>query len=108
MAREQFQTLSEPMYYVLLALRKECCGVDVMGIVRDISGGRITVGPGTLYALLPKLEENGLILQTRQEKRQKWYRITSKGSAMLEAEQKRLRQMLDDAERFAAKASDGI
>ena len=97
MAREQFQTLTEPMYYVLLALTKECCGVDVMGKVREISRGRITVGPGTLYALLPKLEESGLITQTRQEKRQKWYRITGKGREMLEEETGRLRRMIEDA-----------
>ena len=30
MARKQFQTLSEPMYYVLLSLTEECCGVDIM------------------------------------------------------------------------------
>lgn len=29
MARKQFQTLSEPMYYVL-SLTEECCGVDIM------------------------------------------------------------------------------
>ena len=31
MAREQFQTLTEPMYYILIALSEECCGVDIMG-----------------------------------------------------------------------------
>ena len=46
MAREQFQTLTEPMYYILLALTEECCGVDIMEKVREISGGRVTVGPG--------------------------------------------------------------
>ena len=30
MAREQFQTLTEPMYYILIALSEECCGVDIM------------------------------------------------------------------------------
>ena len=38
MAREQFQTLTEPMYYILLALTEECCGVDIMEKVRKISG----------------------------------------------------------------------
>ncbi len=99
MAREQFQTLTEPMYYVLLALARECCGVDVMGKVKAISASRINIGPGTLYALLPKLEENGMIRQTRQEGRQKWYVITEKGRRMLAQEQERLRQMLADAER---------
>lgn len=29
MAREKFQTLTEQMFYVLLCLREECCGMDV-------------------------------------------------------------------------------
>ena len=51
MAREPLQTLTEPMYYILLALTEECCGVDIMNKVEELSGGRIRVGPGTLYAL---------------------------------------------------------
>ncbi len=54
MAREQFQTLTEPMYYILMALSEECCGVDIMERVRQISGGRVKVGPGTLYTMLSK------------------------------------------------------
>ena len=57
MAREQFQTLTEPMYYILLALTEECCGVDIMEKVKEISKGRVLVGPGTLYAMLAKFEE---------------------------------------------------
>ena len=41
MAREQFQTLTEPMYYILLALLEECCGVDIMEKVKKISKGRV-------------------------------------------------------------------
>ena len=44
MAREQFQTLTEPMYYILIALSEECCGVDIMEKVQKISGGRVKVG----------------------------------------------------------------
>ena len=58
MAREQFQTLTEPMYYILLTLMEECCGVDIMEKVKEISHGRVLVGPGTLYAMLAKFEEN--------------------------------------------------
>ena len=57
MARKQFQTLSEPMYYVLLSLTEECCGVDIMKKVETISNGRIRVGPGTLYTLLRKFQQ---------------------------------------------------
>ncbi len=57
MAREQFQTLTEPMYYILMALSEECCGVDIMERVRQISGGRVKVGPGTLYTMRELLLE---------------------------------------------------
>ena len=40
MARKQFQTLSEPMYYILLALTSECCGVDIM---KKVEQGQIMV-----------------------------------------------------------------
>ena len=100
MAREQFQTLTEPMYYILLALLDEVCGVDIMARVEEISGGRVKVGPGTLYAMLQKFEENGLIERTAEEGRKKWYRITSRGRGMLEEEMERLRRQIADGERF--------
>lgn len=34
MAREKFQTLTEQMFYVLLCLREECCGMDLMERIR--------------------------------------------------------------------------
>ena len=41
MAREKFQTLTEQMFYILLCLRRECCGVDIMERVREMTGGRV-------------------------------------------------------------------
>ncbi len=99
MAREQFQTLTEPMYYILLALLDEVCGVDIMARVEEISGGRVKVGPGTLYAMLQKFEENDLIERTAEEGRKKWYRITSRGREMLEEEMGRLRRQIADGAR---------
>ena len=54
MAREQFQNLTEPMYYILLALIEERHGYEVMRIISDRTKGRVKVGPGTLYALLSR------------------------------------------------------
>lgn len=96
MAREQFQTLTEPMYYILLALTEECCGVDIMEKVKQISHGRVLVGPGTLYAMLAKFEENEIIRLTASEGRRKSYIITDKGRQMLEAEFDRLKTMVED------------
>ena len=96
MAREQFQTLTEPMYYILLALTEECCGVDIMEKVKVISRGRVLVGPGTLYAMLAKFEENGVIRMTASEGRRKSYIITEIGREMLQKEYDRLKIMVED------------
>ena len=96
MAREQFQTLTEPMYYILLALTEECCGVDIMEKVKAISRGRVLVGPGTLYAMLAKFEENDVIRLTASEGRRKSYIITDTGWEMLRKEYQRLKIMVED------------
>ena len=100
MAREQFQTLTEPMYYILLALTEECCGVDIMEKVKAISHGRVLVGPGTLYAMLAKFEENGIIQMTASEGRRKSYIITELGREMLQKEYDRLMVMVEDGKHF--------
>lgn len=100
MAREQFQTLTEPMYYILMALMKECCGVDIMDRVEEISGGRVRVGPGTLYAMLSKFEKNQIIRLTQEEGRRKSYIITDEGIEMLKKEYERLRTMVEDGKAF--------
>lgn len=100
MAREQFQTLTEPMYYILLALTEECCGVDIMEKVAKISAGRIKVGPGTLYAMLSKFEGNKVIRRTAEEGRRKSYIITDLGISMLEREYERLKTMVEDGRRY--------
>ena len=103
MAREQFQTLTEPMYYILLALTEECCGVDIMEKVRKISGDRVKVGPGTLYAMLSKYEKNQIIRLTGEENRRKSYIITEAGRKMLLEEYERLKIMAEDGRIFIEK-----
>lgn len=103
MAREQFQTLTEPMYYILLALTEECCGVDIMEKVRKISGDRVKVGPGTLYAMLSKFEKNQIIRLTGEENRRKSYIITEAGRKMLLEEYERLKIIAEDGRIFIEK-----
>ncbi|SHK24780.1 Transcriptional regulator PadR-like family protein [Clostridium cavendishii DSM 21758] len=98
MAREQFQTLTEPMYYILMSLLQERCGVDIMQAVEEISKGRVRVGPGTLYALLGKFETEGMIKETAVQGRKRSYIITEKGREILLGEYKRLITMVRDGE----------
>ena len=44
MARAKFHTLTEQMFYVLLCLRDERCGIDILDLVPELTGGRVSVG----------------------------------------------------------------
>ena len=98
MAREKFQTLTEQMFYILLCLRKECCGTDIMARVQQITRGRVSVGPGTLYNLLESFVQAGYIAETRVEGRKRSYLITETGQKALEDEYRRLRTLAADYE----------
>lgn len=101
MAREKYQTLTEQMFYILLALREECCGVDVMEKVAAMTGGRVRIGPGTLYSLLENFLRERLIRETRAEGRKRSYLITDDGRARLSSEHERLQLLIADYRSFA-------
>ncbi len=98
MAREQLQNLTEPMYYILLTLTKERYGYEIMQTIEKFTEGRVVVGPGTLYNLLSRFQEEGLIRQVSDDGRRKTYIITSSGRRILDEEMKRLKQLIIDGE----------
>lgn len=61
MAREQLKTLTEPMYYILLTLIDPQYGYGIMREVDRRTLGRVKIGAGTLYSLLSRFEEEGII-----------------------------------------------
>ena len=79
MAREKFQTLTEQMFYILLCLRQEQCGADIMAQVTALTAGRVSVGPGTLYNLLEQFLDAGYIQETKVEGRRRSYLLTQAG-----------------------------
>lgn len=100
MAREKFSTLTEQMFYILLCLREECCGMDVMTRVNELTGGRVAVGPGTLYNLLEQFLAAGYIVETRAEGRRRSYQITAEGETLLQNEVERLQAQVRDYEKL--------
>ena len=100
MPREKFRTLTEQMYYILLCLRQECCGMDIMEQVKTLTEGRVAVGPGTLYNLLEQFADTGMIRETKAQGRRRSYIITEKGREALEQENARMQTMLADYRRF--------
>lgn len=100
MAREKYKTLTEQMYYILLCLKNECCGVDIMRMVAEITQNRVTIGAGTLYTLLDNFVSEKMIIETKVENRKKSYVITDVGKEMLDKEYQRLHSLICDFDRM--------
>ena len=94
MAREQLQTLSEPMYFTLLSLTKPMHGYEIMQTVSAISQERVKIGAGTLYALLTRFEKEEIVLRLSDDGRRKTYAITDKGRKLLDREYERLKDSI--------------
>lgn len=91
------QPMSEAMYYILLALRHPVHGYGIMQRVRELSGGRLVLGPGTLYGILTRMQGEGLIVLEGINGRRKVYTLTETGQEALLAEYRRLKQMVEDS-----------
>lgn len=104
MPREKFKTLTEQMFYILLCLKDECYGMDILDKVPGMTGGRVNVGSGTLYNLLEQFLTEGMIRETKVEGRKRSYIITQKGSERLREEYERIKaQAYDYEEMFGGK-----
>ena len=90
---------STPMVLAILAER-DSYGYAIIQRVRELSGGRLEWTDGMLYPVLHRLERLGYV-EARWEtaesgRRRKYYRITSKGRALL-LEERRQWQAVDAA-----------
>jgi DNA-binding PadR family transcriptional regulator len=87
--------LQEPTFLILAALAAAPLhGYGVIQEVAQLSGGRVTLRPGTLYGALDRLVEQGLVVADREEivdgRLRRYYRLADEGAAVLEAEAARL------------------
>ena len=100
MAKEPLKVLTESMFYVLLSLlRQERRGTELVRLVDDTTAGRVPLGPGTLYTILAKFQEEGLIRETAVEGRKRTYAITDRGRALYRQELSRLKLCVADGDR---------
>lgn len=100
MPRAKFHTLTEQMFYILLCLRSECYGMDILDRVPAMTDGRVNVGSGTLYNLLEQFLEEGMIRETKVEGRRRSYILTAKGQEMLDKEYQRIQAQAKDYLKF--------
>ena len=80
MPKKSMDTLTESMFYVLMALMQSpMCGIDIADFIEKRTRGRLQMGPATLYTILGKFEKEKYIRQTAVEGRKRTYEITGKG-----------------------------
>ena len=103
MPRAKFHTLTEQMFYVLLCLKNECYGMDILDRVPAMTGNRVSVGSGTLYNLLEQFLAEGFIRETKVEGRRRSYILTDKGREMLDKEYERIQAQVMDYRRIFGK-----
>jgi DNA-binding PadR family transcriptional regulator len=85
-------------YQILLALAgRDRHGYLIRKAVEQQTDGDMKLGPGTLYAAIRRLEDQGLIEESSwrpdadlDDPRRRYYRLTSAGRAALEGETARL------------------
>ena len=84
-------SMREPTFLILTAIAAEPRhGYGIIQDVEQLSGGRVTLAPGTLYAALDRLADEGLIEADREEtvngRLRRYYRLSAAGAAALDAE----------------------
>ncbi len=99
MPKKSMDTLTESMFYVLMALMEAPkCGIDIAAFIDKRTSGRLQIGPATLYTILGKFEKERYIRETSVEGRKRTYEITGRGFEAYRDELKRLKQCVLDAE----------
>lgn len=103
MARKKLDTLTEQMYYLLLALHEPGHGYAIMERVGEMTNGQLQIGPGTLYTLLSRFESEWVIQLHHVEENRKIYCLTDRGRQLLQQEYDRLRRLVADGEAIFGK-----
>ncbi|MET8161612.1 PadR family transcriptional regulator [Sphaerisporangium sp. NPDC005289] len=96
--------LREQSYLILLALAEgPSHGYGVIKTVREVSEGRVRLGPGTLYGALDRLATEGLVRVSGEEvvdgRHRRYYELTGPGEDLLTEETARLVRLAAGAQR---------
>jgi DNA-binding PadR family transcriptional regulator len=110
---DDFTPLGAPMLHVLLALGRDALhGYGIMEAIEAKTGGRATILPGTLYATMNRMLDEGLIDEAPRPEgadgRRKYYRVTSLGRRVVAAESRRLEALLDVARAERMTGNDAL
>lgn len=95
---EDFLPLTPAMFHILLALAdKERHGYHIMREVDERTGGKVRLGPGTLYGSIKRMLADRWVEETEErpdadldDERRRYYRLTDLGFRVASAEAERL------------------
>lgn len=89
--KELVGAATKPIMLSILA-EGESYGYAIIQRIHDLSDGALELSDGTLYPVLHRLDDDGLISSTWRTadtgRRRKYYALTAKGRKALEAERK--------------------
>lgn len=91
--------LTDAYYYILLSLINPKHGYLIMKSIEEISEGKFSIGPASLYTSIKKLLDAELIKLTEESEQKKIYITTDKGLRFLKNEIERKRKMIEIAEK---------
>jgi DNA-binding PadR family transcriptional regulator len=102
MPKRKFDPMPSAAFQILLSLTDaDLHGYGIMRQVEDQTGGRVRLGPGTLYSSIQALVEEGLIEEVDRSadaegnhERRRYYRLTTSGRKLARSEADRLADLL--------------
>jgi DNA-binding PadR family transcriptional regulator len=99
---DDFLPLTPAMFHILLALAdQDRHGYEIMREVDERTGGKVRLGPGTLYGSVKRMLSDALIEELDErpdpdldDERRRYYRLSSFGRRVAVAEAERLSQLV--------------
>ena len=95
-------TLTDSSYLILLALLEPQHGYAIMKQVNELTNGKISIGPASMYTILKKMQKNKWITLEENSDRKKTYLITSSGLEILDRDIKRRKLLYKAGEKLVA------
>lgn len=89
--------MTESSFYILYCLQEEMHGYSIGSKIEILTGGDMTISPGTMYGSLSKMEKDGLIRFIREEEKRKIYHITELGKTFLQKEISRIERLYQNS-----------
>ncbi|MBQ9768046.1 MAG: PadR family transcriptional regulator [Lachnospiraceae bacterium] len=85
--------MTETGFYILFCLQKVNHGYNIGQQVKQMTGGALSISPGTMYGTLSKMEKDGLIAFVKEEEKRKFYHMTELGNEILQLELARIERL---------------